>query len=982
MAEEKGEGIKLFEMDPSQDLLCTGVCRREMESFGGRGSGCGRHYVPRPKARFYQGLRTIPIFRSKRGMDSERGTSRKVVSVHQGMVQGRVDRKAGTARHSSFVVFSPLYGSKGRGQMETNHRSVDIEQKDQEKVFQDGGLKESFQDNPSRSLGSQTGPQRCLSSRSLSQKDLEIFPICNYDRWQNRDLLFQGPAFRPDDSSLGILAGVETHKETTEVVKHNNLCLPGRFFDPSPFQTGSNRSYSDCHRSSPELRLQHKLGEIFTGTSQSVGLSRGNLRSGKPNLFTPKGKSGQDLSILCNGQKSPVSLQKGLRKASRLSELRSPVPEVRKALSKTHPGLDGEEHFCVEQGPKSSLKQGVTGSTSSLGGPRFFINSNSYEAKSFQHDIDDRCIRGCMGRDPSATKGNSSLANGMAGHVHELEGAESYPHVPASFPREATRPMCKDSFGQYNSPILPEERRISSLRGSIISLHGASDFRPGERDFVSANSPERKTKCLSRSSIQEQSDQHGVEVGSSILQDVLSSVWRTPNRSLCDNREHKAASFHLTLSRRESRSLRCPESGLEPMVLSLPFSSCSVVRGDSGSSSEVYRQGFPDRSFLANGNLVFRPGEEMPFQISSSGRSFPIPGERRGNFLPQVPFYFQTKRVDIIKDAVMRKGLTEEAAIILNYMHRDSTKRQYQSVWERFLEYLSLMNIIHDTVSVYTVINFLAFHARRFDRAYSTIAVYKNAVRYPLWYGIKVDIDTREMSDFMRGMFGWKPKPKSTRLPKWDLNQLLEWFTSEEFWPPERCAPYRLLQKTLVLIMLGSGRRIHEIAALTDSYRREKDKTITLFWPEGFKSKNYSQDFIPKDPSIRKMSHWINSERDLRNCPVYNWEIYRNRKFEWDAPSNGKLWDRDYKDLVVAYKSVIWECQNKFLAHKGDVEICLHQTKKWACSLSALYWPDAKDLLLHEVVGNKSYDTLITSYIRDLPELGMALSLPLGTAPP
>ena len=130
------------------------------------------------------------------------------------------------------------------------------------------------------------------------------------------------------------------------------------------------------------------------------------------------------------------------------------------------------------------------------------------------------------------------------------------------------------------------------------------------------------------------------------------------------------------------------------------------------------------------------------------------------------------------------------------------------------------------------------------------------------------------------------------------------------------------------------------------------------------------------------MSHWINTERDLRNCPVYNWEIYRNRKFEWDAPSNGKLWDRDYKDLVIAFKSVVWECQNKFMAHKGDVEICPHQTKKWACSLSAMYWLDAKVLMLHEIVGNKTYDTLITSYIRDLPELGMALSLPLGTAPP
>ena len=47
-----------------------------------------------------------------------------------------------------------------------------------------------------------------------------------------------------------------------------------------------------------------------------------------------------------------------------------------------------------------------------------------------------------------------------------------------------------------------------------------------------------------------------------------------------------------------------------------------------------------------------------------------------------------------------------------------------------------------------------------------------------------------------------------------------------------------------------------------------------------------------------------------------------------------------------------------------------------------MYWLDAKILMVHEIVVNKTYDTLITSYIRDLPEMGMALSLPLGTAPP
>ena len=38
------------------------------------------------------------------------------------------------------------------------------------------------------------------------------------------------------------------------------------------------------------------------------------------------------------------------------------------------------------------------------------------------------------------------------------------------------------------------------------------------------------------------------------------------------------------------------------------------------------------------------------------------------------------------------------------------------------------MNINHRSFSVYIVFNFLAFHANRFDRAYSMIAVYKNCI--------------------------------------------------------------------------------------------------------------------------------------------------------------------------------------------------------------------------------------------------------------
>ena len=44
--------------------------------------------------------------------------------------------------------------------------------------------------------GVQIGPQRCVPSHSLSQRNLKNFPVCNSDRLQNRGFL-QSSALRP-----------------------------------------------------------------------------------------------------------------------------------------------------------------------------------------------------------------------------------------------------------------------------------------------------------------------------------------------------------------------------------------------------------------------------------------------------------------------------------------------------------------------------------------------------------------------------------------------------------------------------------------------------------------------------------------------------------------------------------------------------------------------------------------------------------------
>ena len=90
--------------------------------------------------------------------------------------------------------------------------------------------------------------------------------------------------------------------------------------------------------------------------------------------------------------------------------------------------------------------------------------------------------------------------------------------------------------------------------------------------------------------------------------------------------------------------------------------------------------------------------------------------------------------------------------------------------------------------------------------------------------------------------------------------------------------------------------------------------------------------------------------------------------------------ERIQSRMCVLLQLLILESQ-KVANLSTEVEVRPHQLKKLSVSLCAKYWPKAKDLHLERVTGNRSFGTLDRCYIKEAPNLGMALSLPLGTAP-
>ena len=207
----------------------------------------------------------------------------------------------------------------------------------------------------------------------------------------------------------------------------------------------------------------------------------------------------------------------------------------------------------------------------------------------------------------------------------------------------------------------------------------------------------------------------------------------------------------------------------------------------------------------------------------------------------------------------------------------------------------------------------------------------------------------------------------------WDLSDLLLFLRDGPFEPLESVSPKRLLQKTLALLLIASGRRISELAALSRHFRGEGRRTF-LLWFTGFTAKWDNKDFRPEDPSFLRMSS--SSERDRLNCPFRAWKICQRRPSFAD-PKDTRFWAKNKSHFSDAFKELV-QSSRRFWGLLVDVTITTHQSKKFAASYCKRGFRNI-DNSLPLRLGNKNMRTLISNYISKVPSLRVTVTFPLGT---
>ena len=335
-------------------------------------------------------------------------------------------------------------------------------------------------------------------------------------------------------------------------------------------------------------------------------------------------------------------------------------------------------------------------------------------------------------------------------------------------------------------------------------------------------------------------------------------------------------------------------------------------------------------------------------------------------------------RLGVITGGLQKKKFGRQAVRYATSQHRYSTRGQYQGVWNKFLDFLNLNSINHNMVGIDTVANFLAYYADTYNRAFSTIAGYKCALADPLRQSFGLSLDDPDLKALLRGVYASRPPPRDGLMPRWSLSDLLGYLRGPDFEPLDKATWKALIQKTLVLFLLASGRRISEISEIS-RISSIKGNTVILRWLPNFRAKWDSHDFHPEEPSLSRLKPLEGA--DILLCPVRAWEIFvKKRAIYVNSFNNNRFWPISQKYLTNACKKVV----RKSIRLAGKSEDCPmgpHQFRKLGNSLSRKFF-NKPEKTLFKKVGSKSMSVLHRSYIRDVSPVSFSCVVPLGTLHP
>ena len=243
--------------------------------------------------------------------------------------------------------------------------------------------------------------------------------------------------------------------------------------------------------------------------------------------------------------------------------------------------------------------------------------------------------------------------------------------------------------------------------------------------------------------------------GQENIQLVVRKEWPSPSRPVCKQTEQTGKVLHFPLSRQSGNRDKCLVSGLESVGQHLLVPSGESLSKSDDLSIILPRQGDFDSSRFSSGALVPSTSGEIQGAVQSARVPLFVSRDVQREGISSKPFNLSASRMETIEKALLEKNFSLGSASFINNSWKESTIRQYESIWKKFMAFLSARKIPHITIDPAIVCSFLEFNCKVLGRQYRTLATYKSSLSYPLKVARKLDLNDEDLVRFMRGVFSF-----------------------------------------------------------------------------------------------------------------------------------------------------------------------------------------------------------------------------------
>ena len=899
---------------------------------------------------------------------------------------GKEDYQGGFCRPAP-VFLQGLCGDKEGWPVSLDHRSVQVERASGNPYISNGICAKNRTGHCRGTLGLHNRSQRCLFSCS---DGLGFSPLPSVlSGWES--FPFPIPSFRSLSGSVGLSQDYQTCDGLPPQEIRPNTFLSGRLLEPAPYSRGSQVK----HRSRP--------------VSVSATGHHGELQEVVPHSFTECGVSGRSppfgqvddgiASIHCSEdnisvRKNTISLSSVpsvLRKSDGSSQFCSSFGASGKTSAQTSDHVDEQPFFCVQQGRSDSSGQSFQRLAADLAVDCLPESLGPYVDPCPPATANDRCLTVWLERGSSTIQGFGSLAGGVSGSVNQLAGTSGGVPGSSAFPLVPQRSQCAYTLRQhYGSvlPVAPGDVTIRFLNGPfstglgvlLLPLHPSSSQIP-------SGFPER----VGRQWLTPVARSDGVGTGWRDLPVAVFTGRAFSSGPFRDPGQREAPVFCVSVPRSSGGGGECPVPPVGRVGEDLSFPSRSSAQGGGSSPPSLLRQGPPCGPLLCSIRLVPQSPDPLPSTSSSSSFSLPFSSDQQRQGVSPESVCLLPSRVAFMRVGLAATGFDEPTVLMTLRAHRGSTTRQYQSVWKLFRSFVSGRGLSLGSVPKRDLLglacNFLRYASTVLHRQYRTVTTYRSALRHPLFITCGVDIRNVFSDLLLRGIFNACPPQRAKPMPAWSLNDVLSFLDGPLFEPLETASPTRLLQKTLFLLFLATGRRVGEVSALSRLFSKQGD-CLVLECVQGFFPKHFTPAFRPLPPVL----HYFNEDPlvSVNHCPVRAFLMYVQVSANWLRVSSphgrNNLWflPKSKKPLSVTqisgiFRSLVTDC----LICKGascDVPISPHQMRKFAASYAKKVGQDEETVRV--AMGFSSVSILRKNYTLDVPLLLHPCVLPGGSFSP